>query len=269
MHIFDTHTHLNDEAFVNNVDYYIEKAIEMSVKEMAVVGVNTKSNQQSLDLSSKYQGLYSIIGYHPTDIKEYNKETEQLLIEQLQQPKVVALGEIGLDYYWMEDEPSYQQEILRRQLAIARSLKLPVSFHTRSKDINDDQAYQDLYQVLKEENITEIGGIIHSFNGDTEWAKRFEDLGLYISFSGVLTFKNAKATQEAIKVINPKQILVETDAPYLAPVPKRGKQNEPAYTYYVIQKVAELLEITEEQAASLTTQNAHRLFSLESLNGED
>ena len=262
MHIFDTHTHLNDQAFAGQESAYIAKAHDLGVKEMAIVGVNQASNKRSLELSHQYDGLYSIIGYHPTDIQEYNAQTEAELIEQLAQPKVVALGEIGLDYYWMVDEPAKQKDILRRQLAIARDLHLPVSFHTRSKSVHDDTAYQDLYPILREERVFENGGIIHSFNGDSEWARKFEDLGMHVSFSGVVTFNSAKATQEAVKVLNPQSILVETDAPYLAPVPKRGSQNEPAYTYYVVKKLAEILEMRDLEVADLTTKNAHRLFKL-------
>lgn len=266
MHIFDTHTHLNDDAFYGDEKKYIDNAHELGVKEMAIIGVNKESNRRSLELSEKYTGLYSIIGYHPTEIKEYNENTEKELIEQLQRDNVLGLGEVGLDYYWMEDEPKIQKQILRRQLAIARELNLPVSFHTRSKTVQDDMAYQDLYPILKEEKVYENGGIIHSFNGDVTWAKKFEDLGMHLSFSGVVTFNSAKQTQEAVKSISKECILVETDAPYLAPVPKRGGQNEPAYTYYVVKKLAELLELRDLEVADLTTRNAHRLFKLGEFN---
>lgn len=258
--IFDTHTHLNDEYFADKIDETIQHANELGVFEMAIVGYDQQGNQKSLELSQQYDGLYSIIGFHPTDIKQYNANTEAELEELLVQPKVVALGEIGLDYYWMEDDPKEQERVLRRQLALAKNLHLPVSIHTRSKDVNGTEAFEDVYRILKDEQVST--GIIHSFNGNPEWMKRFCDLGLHISFSGVVSFKNAKQVQEAAKIVPAKQYLVETDAPYLAPVPFRGKTNEPGYTRYVVEKIASLREEDFETVAKQTTQNAHQLFQI-------
>lgn len=257
--IFDTHTHLNDDVFSDSIDEKIQSAHQLGVDEMAIVGYDDTSNEKSIELSQKYHSLYSIIGIHPTEIKNYNAQVEKRLQEQLNLPKVVALGEIGLDYYWMEDEPQVQEKIFRRQLAIAREMKMPVSIHTRSKTISDTAAYEDVYRILKEERVP---GIIHSFNGDIEWMKRFIDLGMMISFSGVVTFKNAKNVQEAATNVPEQSYLVETDAPYLAPVPFRGKQNEPGYARYVVEKLAELRDVPLEEVALQTTKNAHRLFGL-------
>lgn len=258
--IFDTHTHLNDEAFQGKIDETIRQAQQLGVSEMAIVGYDESGNQKSIALSEQYPNLYSMVGIHPTEIKHYTPEVEARLEEQLQLPKVIALGEIGLDYYWMEDEPAQQEKIFRRQLAMARNLHLPVSIHTRSKDLQDTTAFEDVYRILQDEQFH--NGIIHSFNGDSEWMKKFVDLGFYISFSGVVTFKNARTTQEAAASVPKESFLVETDAPYLAPVPYRGKQNEPGYTRYVVEKIAELRGESVEQVALQTTQNAHRLFGL-------
>lgn len=256
--MFDTHTHLNDEAFAGHVDEYIQSAKEVHVDEMAIVGVDAASNAKSLELSATYDGLYSVVGWHPTELSTYD---EVLLEEQLAAPKVIGLGEIGLDYYWMDSSREEQLHYLERQIDIAKAYNLPIIFHTRSKQVDGDEAYQDLYQVLKVKHVH--NGIIHSFNGNTLWAQRFEDLGLNISFSGVLTFKNAKATQEAAKVLRKETLLVETDAPYLAPVPYRGKQNEPAFVVKTVEKLAELCEVPFLEMAKQTTYNAHRLFGLE------
>lgn len=170
-------------------------------------------------------------------------------------PKVVALGEIGLDYYWMEDPKEVQDRVFRRQIAIAKEMNLPISIHTRD-------AMEDTYKILKEEDIRDIGGIMHSFSGDPEWMAKFLEMGMHISLSGVVTFKKALEVQEVAKAVPLDRLLVETDAPYLAPVPYRGKRNEPGYTRYVVEKIAELREVSFDEIARQTTNNAHRLFRL-------
>ena len=229
--IFDTHTHLNAEQFNDDIPETIAHAQELGVTEMAVVGFDEPTIEKSLLLSQEYANIYSIIGWHPTEAGSYTPEVERRLQEQLTLPKIVALGEIGLDYYWMEDPKEVQEKVFRRQIAIAREMNLPFSVHTR-------EALEDTYRILKDEKISDIGGIMHSFSGDAEWMKKFLDLGLHISFSGV-------------------------DAPYLAPVPYRGKRNEPGYTRYVVEKIAELRQLTFEEVAEQTRVNAHRLFRID------
>lgn len=253
--LFDSHTHLNAEQFNDEIPETVERAKELGVTEMAVVGFETPTIEKSLALSQTYEGIYSIIGWHPTEAGSYTKEIEEKLIQQLTLPKVVALGEIGLDYHWMEDPKDVQNKVFRRQIAIAKEMNLPISIHTR-------EALEDTYKVLKEEDIRSIGGIMHSFSGDDEWAKRFLDLGMHVSFSGVVTFKNAPEVQAAAKVVPLDKLLVETDAPYLAPMPYRGKRNEPGYTRYVAEKVAELRDLSLAEIAQQTTENAHRLFRI-------
>lgn len=253
--IFDTHTHLNVEQFKDEIPEVIERAKELGVTEMAVVGFDTPTIDKSLELSQMYKDIYSIIGWHPTEAGSYTKEIETRLQYQLEEEKVVALGEIGLDYYWMEDPKEVQDKIFRRQIAIAKEMNLPISIHTRD-------AMEDTYKILKEENIHNIGGIMHSFSGNGEWAKRFLDLGMHISFSGVLTFKKAFEVHEAAGIVPMDKLLVETDAPYLAPMPYRGKRNEPGYTRYVVERMAEIRELPVEQVAEITRNNAHRLFRI-------
>lgn len=255
MKIFDTHTHLNVQQFENDTEEVLAKAKELGVSEMAVVGFDHDTIEKSLALKDNYEHIYSIIGWHPTEAGSYNQEVEAYLQERLVLPKVVALGEIGLDYYWMEDPKDVQEKVFRRQIAIAREMNLPISVHTRD-------AIEDTYEILKSENIQNVGGIMHSFSGDEEWAQRFLDLGMHLSFSGVVTFKKALDVQAAAKIVPLDKLLVETDAPYLAPVPYRGKRNEPGYTRYVVEKVAELREMSVEDVASQTRRNAFRLFGL-------
>lgn len=253
--IFDTHTHLNVEQFKDEIPEVMERARELGVSEMAVVGFDTPTIEKSLELSHTYENIYSIIGWHPTEAGSYTKEIETKLQQQLEDERVVALGEIGLDYYWMEDPKEVQDKVFRRQIAIAKEIKLPISIHTRD-------AIEDTYKILKEEKIHNIGGIMHSFSGDVEWAKRFLDLGMHISFSGVVTFKKAFEVHEAASFVPLDKLLVETDAPYLAPIPYRGKRNEPGYTRYVVEKLAELRNLPFEEVAKITQENAHKLFRI-------
>lgn len=256
MKIFDSHTHLNAEQFNGEEAQIVSQAQALGVTEMAVVGFDTPTIAKSLELNQQFPGVYSIIGWHPTEAGSYTSEIERTLEQQLTLPKVVALGEIGLDYYWMEDPKDVQERIFRRQIAIAKEHNLPISIHTRD-------ATPDTYRILKDEGVPARGGIMHSFSGDLEWAQRFLDLGMHVSFSGVVTFKKALDVQEAATGVPLERLLVETDAPYLAPVPYRGKRNEPGYTRYVVEKIAELRELTPEDVAAITRKNALTLFGLD------
>ena len=252
--IFDSHTHLNAEQFNEDIPETIQRAQEMGVTKMAVVGFDTPTIEKSLQLSHDYPNIYSIIGWHPTEAGSYTKEIENKLQEQLTLPKVVALGEIGLDYHWMEDPKDVQIEVFKRQIQLSKDHNLPFIVHTRD-------ALEDTYAVIKEVGVEPRGGIIHSFSGSLEIAKRFIELGMMISFSGVVTFKKALDVQEAVQKLPLDKILVETDAPYLAPVPKRGRENRTAYTRYVVDKIAELRGLTSEEVAKATSDNAKRLFN--------
>lgn len=254
--IFDTHTHLNAEQFNEDIPETIARAQELGVSKMAVVGFDEATIDKSLQLSADYSQIYSIIGWHPTEAGSYTSQIETQLQQQLTQDKVVALGEIGLDYHWMEDPKDVQEGVFRRQIAIAREMNLPISIHTR-------EALEDTYTILKSEKIHNIGGIMHSFSGDWEWGQRFLDLGMHLSFSGVVTFKKATELQEVAAKVPLERMLVETDAPYLAPVPYRGKRNEPGYTHYVVDKLAELRQQSFEDIATATYQNAHDLFRIQ------
>lgn len=253
--IFDTHTHLNAEQFKDDIPETIARAHELGVSEMAVVGFDTPTIEKTLELSRDYPEIYSIIGWHPTEAGNYSKEIENRLYDQLTRDKVVALGEIGLDYYWMEDPKEVQEKIFRRQIAIAKEMKLPISVHMRD-------AVEDTYRILKEEDVRDIGGIMHSYGENAEWGRKFLDLGMHLSYSGVVTFKKTLEVQEAAKLTPLDRILAETDAPYLSPVPYRGKRNEPGYTRYVVEKIAELKEMAFEKVARITSENAHRLFGI-------
>lgn len=256
--LFDTHCHLNVDAFEEDVEETIERAKELGVSKFAVVGFDTETIKNSLELSQAHPEIYSIIGWHPTEAGSYSPDIQESLIQLLGQDKVVAMGEMGLDYYWNTSPKEVQEKVFRQQIQIAKDLKLPISIHMRD-------AIEDTYRILKEEDVSSIGGIMHSYSGDVDYMKRFLDLGMHISLSGVVTFKKAVEVHEVAKVVPLDRLLIETDAPYLAPVPYRGKRNEPGYVRYVAERVAELREMDFEELANVTMTNAKRLFRLEDI----
>ena len=253
--IFDTHTHLNVEQFEGEEAEVIKRAKELAVTRFAVVGFDTSTIEKALQLSETFEEVVAIVGWHPVEAHAYTLEIEKTLITQLTHPKVVAMGEMGLDYYWNDSTPEEQERVFRRQIAIAKEMKLPIVIHNRD-------ATEDCYRILKEEDIRDIGGIMHSYNGDVEYMKRFLDLGMHISFSGVVTFKNAPQVRECAKIVPLDRFLVETDAPYLAPVPYRGKRNETGYTRYVVETIAKEREMAWEEIAKASTENAMSYFDL-------
>lgn len=256
MKLFDTHTHLNADQFSGIEAEIIKSAKQHHVEYMAVVGFDEATIHKSLALSNQYSNIISVVGCHPTEAGNYSLAFERQLEEWLTLPNVKMLGEIGLDYYWMTDPKEVQEKVFRRQIAIAKEHNLPITIHNRD-------ATEDTYKILKEEGIPSAGGIMHSFGGNAEEAQRFLDLGMHISFSGVLTFKKATEVREAALIVPEDRLLIETDAPYLAPMPYRGKRNEPAYVYYVAEQMAQVKEWNIEKVADVTTRNAFELFRWE------
>lgn len=254
--IFDTHTHLNAEQFDGEEAAVIARAKVLDVTRFNVVGFDTPTIAKALELSETFPEVVATVGWHPTQAHAYNKDIEDRLIQQLAHPRVVAMGEMGLDYYWDDSTPEEQERVLRRQIAIAKELHLPIVIHNRD-------ATEDVYRILREEDIRDIGGIMHSYNGDVEYMKRFLDLGMHISFSGVVTFKNAPQVRDCARLVPFDRLLVETDAPYLAPVPYRGKRNETGYTRYIVETIAKERELDWQTVAQQTTKNAMALFRFE------
>ncbi|MFD1486110.1 TatD family hydrolase [Lacticaseibacillus baoqingensis] len=258
MEIFDSHTHLNDTPYAGREAEYVASAQALGVTEMAIVGSDTALNAKAMALAAAYPNLYAIVGWHPESSKDYTPAAEAVLMTQLAAEKTVALGEIGLDYHWDTSPQDTQRRVFARQLAIAREQHIPVSIHSRD-------AFEDTYTLLKQAHLEDFGGIMHSFTGDAEWAKKFLDLGMYVSYSGIVSFKNAPEEHESVQVIPQSRLLVETDAPYLTPTPYRGKPNQPGYTRYVVDAVAKFREDSPEHIAAITRANAHRIFGLESV----
>ena len=256
MKIFDTHTHLNVEEFAGREEEELQLATEMGVSKINIVGFDRPTIERALELAESYDQLYATIGWHPTEAGTYDEAVEAYLLDKLRHPKVVALGEIGLDYHWMTASKDVQERVFRRQIQLSKKLNLPFVVHTRD-------ALEDTYEIIKSEGVGPRGGIMHSYSGSLEMAERFIELGMMISFSGVVTFKKATDIQEAARSLPLEKILVETDAPYLAPVPKRGRENKTAYTRYVVDFIADLRGMTTEELAAVTTANAERIFGLD------
>lgn len=254
--LFDSHCHLNSEEFDGQVEEAIQQANKLDVRRFAVVGCDRQTNDQALALAEKYPHVWAIIGFHPTEAHAYTKEVEDNLYECLAHPRVIGLGETGLDYYWKDSTPKEEERAFRRQIAMARDLHLPVIVHNR-------EATEDCYRILKDEKIHLTGGILHSYNQAPEWTEKFLDLGIYLSYSGVLTFKNAPEVRASAALTPSDRYLLETDSPYLAPMPYRGQQNQPAYTHYVAKEMANVRGISYEQVAKESNRNALTIFGLQ------
>lgn len=253
--LFDTHVHLNVEQFEGEVAETIERAKEAGVDYMTVVGFDRETIPKAIELAETYDFIYAAVGWHPVDAVDMTDEDLAWIEELADHPRVVALGEMGLDYHWDKSPKDVQKEVFRRQIHLAKKVNMPIIIHDR-------EAHDDIVDLLEEENAGEVGGIMHCFGGTVETAKRCMDMNFYISFGGPVTFKNAKLPKEVSREIPMDRLLVETDCPFLAPHPYRGKRNEPAYVKLVAEKIAELKEIPYEELAEQTTKNAKQLFRL-------
>jgi TatD DNase family protein len=254
--LFDTHAHLNADDFKDDLALVLERASSAGVSNMVVVGFDRPTIQRAMELIDMYDHIYGCIGWHPVDAIDCT-EQDLLWIEKLcRHPKIVAIGEIGLDYHWDKSSKEIQQILFRKQIRMAKKLGLPIVIHTRD-------AMEDTLTILKEEHAEEIGGVMHCFSGSVETAKECLKMNFYISLGGPVTFKNARRPKEVAKEIPLEKLLIETDCPYLTPHPYRGKRNEPAYVKLVAEQIAELREISFEELAEATTRNAKILFGID------
>lgn len=253
--LIDTHTHINAEQFNEDVNETIERARAAGVSPMLVVGFDTPTIDRAIELAESYEDIYAIVGWHPVDAVDCT-DTELARIEELMaHPKVMALGEIGLDYHWDKSPKDVQQRVFRQQIAIAKRTNMPIVIHNR-------EATADVLDLLEEEHAEVVGGVFHSYSMSVELLERCLKLNFYISLGGPVTFKNAKVPKEVAKQVPIDRLLVETDCPYLTPTPFRGKRNEPAYVTYVAEEIAALRGMSYEALAEATTANAKRLFRL-------
>ena len=247
----DTHCHLSKDDY-EDIDKVINNAKNEKVEYLIISGCDKKSIKESIEISNKYPNVYLALGYHPSETK-ITKNEDLIELENIikNNNKVVAVGEIGLDYHWDKDNKEEQIMLFKKQIDIAKRLNLPIVIHSRD-------AFQDTYDILKEANYK---GVIHCFSGNLENAKKYLSLGFYLGIGGVITFKNTNL-KETIKEIPLDRILLETDSPYLAPTPYRGEQNEPKYIPIIAEEIAKNKEIKIEELEQKTTNNAKKLFNI-------
>ncbi len=255
--LIDSHCHLHllDLSIHNHqMDTVLKKAKALGVEKFLCVAINLESHETLATLVKQFEEIYISAGVHPSESPKKAIDLN-LLQQQAQHEKVVAVGETGLDYHYNEGDLSWQRQRFAHHIQIARKVQKPVIIHTRD-------AKKDTIEIMQTEKIFECGAVMHCFTETWEMAKQAMDLGAYISFSGIVTFKNARALQEVAKKMPLDRILVETDCPYLTPVPYRGKPNEPGYTRYVAEFLAELRSESFEKVAAVTTENCQKLFKI-------
>jgi len=248
----DSHCHLNFEPLGHNLDQVLKNAREHGVGHMLCVAVNIEKLPEVLSLAHQHSNIFASVGVHPDEQQGIDPSVDDLC-RLAQDPRVVAIGETGLDYYRLQGNMTWQQERFRRHIRAARVCSKPLIIHTRD-------ASADTIRILQEENAESVSGVMHCFTESWETAKMALDLGFYISFSGIVTFRNANSLREVAIRVPADRLLIETDAPYLAPVPKRGKTNEPAYVRHVAEMLATIRNTTMEKIAESTTRNFFSLF---------
>lgn len=257
--LIDTHSHLDDARYDGDRETVIARAREAGVETMITIGCDLVSSRKAVELSEHYPFVYATVGVHPHEVKHIADDWYDELRRLAQRARVIAYGEIGLDYHYNHSPPKLQRERFREQVCLARDLRLPVVIHTR-------EAQADTMAILREEHAESIGGVFHCFSGDAWLAKDALDLGFFLSFSGVITFQNATMLRDLLKTVPLDRILIETDCPYLTPVPHRGRRNEPAFVKLVAEKLAEVKggdgPRSLEEIGRITSDNARRLFRI-------
>lgn len=253
--LFDTHVHLNADQFIEDREETINRALEAGVTRMVVVGFDEETIRLAIEIAETYDFIYAAVGWHPVDAIDYKESHLEWLEELTKHEKVVALGEMGLDYYWDTSPKDIQADVFRKQIHLAKKVNMPIIIHNR-------EATADIIKILQEENAAEVGGIMHCYSATREELQACLEMNFYISLAGPVTFKNAKEVKEVAKVVPLDRLLIETDAPYLAPHPYRGKRNEPAYVKLVAEEIARLRGISLEDVSRITTENALKIFRL-------
>lgn len=248
--LIDTHAHLQNARYDNDLESIISRIQQANMK-VIVIGWDLESSRRAIVLASKYEFIYATVGLSHYSASDINDDLLNKISQLAQKRRVVAIGETGLDYYRMAAPIPSQKRLFREQIQLANKLQLPVVVHDRD-------AHEDIVNTLKEEEAH--AGVIHCFSGDKKMLEKILDIGFYVSISGIITF--SKPLAQLIKQIPLDRLLVETDSPYLAPVPKRGKRNEPSYLKYIVQKISEILDLTYEEVVQINETNANNLFKL-------
>lgn len=253
--IFDTHAHYDDDAFQEDREELLAGLEAAGIGTVVNIGASIASTKTSLELAERYPFIYAAAGVHPSETAELDQEKMNWLEEMCARPKIVAVGEIGLDYHWDEPEREVQKRWFREQIRLALRVKLPIVVHSRD-------AAKDTLDIIKEEKAAEAGGVIHCFSYGVEVAREYLDMGFYLGVGGVLTFKNAKKLKEVVAYMPADRILLETDCPYMAPTPHRGERNSSLYLTLVAKAVSEIKGIPEEEVVAVTEANARRMYRL-------
>ncbi len=253
--IFDTHAHYDDEAFQEDRDQLLASLTKHNIEAVVNIGASIQSTKNTLELIKKYPFIYGAVGVHPSECAELNDHLLDWLIHVAKKDRVVAIGEIGLDYYWDEPERELQKHWFVRQLDVARQVNLPIVVHSRD-------AAKDTLDIIKAEHAADMGGVIHCFSYGVEIARDYLNMGFYLGIGGVLTFKNAKKLKEVVEYMPMEQLVLETDCPYLAPVPNRGKRNSSLNLPYVVEAISEIKQIPPEQVIAITRQNARTMYRI-------
>lgn len=249
---FNTHTHLNSEQLYEGRDFYISRALDAEVNNIIVAGYDLESSIKAVKISNEYDFIYATVGISPNDCLDTTDETLKEIEDLISNPKVVAIGEIGLDYYWDDVPRDKQKEIFIKQVDLAKKYNKPIVIHCRD-------AYEDTYTILKQ---AAHRGVMHCYSGSYEMAERFIKIGFEISIAGPVTFKNARTPKDVAKRVDIDHLMIETDCPYLTPHPLRGKLNEPANVVYIANEVAKLKEMDIDDVARITTFNAKKMFGI-------
>ena len=251
---FDTHAHLDDRSFDEDRDELIASFSKVGVTRILNAAANIESSYETVKLCKKYDFIYGAVGVHPDSADKFGEETLQEIAKLLSEKNICAVGETGLDYYYDDISPELQKKAFKAQAALAYEMKKPLIVHDR-------EAHRDCLEILKK--FPGISAVYHCFSGSREYAAELSKLGFYVSFGGAVTFKNARTAPEVLKSIPKERVMLETDCPYMAPVPHRGKRNHPGYIPHVAEKIAELWEMTPEEVGKITTENAIRFFGIE------
>ena len=252
----DTHVHLNAEQYEKDLQEVIDRALEAKVETMVVVGFDRKTILRTMELIEAYDFIYGVIGWHPVDAIDCTEEDLKWIESLSAHPKIVGIGETGLDYYWDKSPKDVQQELFRKQIHLAQKVNLPIIIHNRD-------ATGDVVRILREENAASVGGVMHCYSGSVETARECIEMNFMISLGGPVTFKNARMPKEVATEIPLEYLMIETDAPYLAPHPHRGKRNEPGLVPIVAEEIARLKELPIEEVAHATTFNAKKFFGID------
>lgn len=254
--LIDTHVHLNADQYEGEVDAVIERAKENGVEKFVVIGFDRKTIERTMELIETYDEVYGVIGWHPVDAIDCTDEDLEWIESLSSHEKIVAIGEIGLDYHWDKSPKDVQKEVFIKQIELAKRVNLPIVIHNRDAD-------EDTIDILESHDAKSVGGIMHSFhNGTDEQIDRVLNMGFYVSLAGVITFKNVKRPKEVAQYVPLDRLLVETDAPYLTPHPFRGKRNEPKLVRLVAEEIAQLRGISVEEVEKATTENAKRIYNI-------